>query len=149
MTIRIVSFLAMVFTALALVPGGAHLFALPNKIGMTQDQYFAAQGAYQGWWMMAFILIPAMLLNLLLAYLLRAERPGFILAVIGCVCMVATLAIFFIWTSPANVATQNWTVVPDNWQELRRQWEFSHAAAALLNFAAFCLIAWTVLSARR
>ena len=98
---------------------------------------------------MAFILIPAMLLNLLLAFLLRVERPGFVLAIIGCVCMATTLAVFFTWTSPANVATQHWTVVPDHWQELRRQWEYSHAAAALLNFTAFCLIAWAALSARR
>lgn len=41
-----VSFLALVFTALALVPYGAHLFALPNKIGMEQEDYFIAQSVY-------------------------------------------------------------------------------------------------------
>ena len=34
MAIRIVSFLALLFSALTLVPYGAHLFALPNKIGI-------------------------------------------------------------------------------------------------------------------
>jgi hypothetical protein len=37
MAIRIVSFLALLFSALALVPYGAHLFALPNKIGMRRS----------------------------------------------------------------------------------------------------------------
>jgi hypothetical protein len=58
MAFRTVQFLALVFTALALVPGGAHLFSLMNKIDMTQEQYFIAQSIYRGWWLMALILIP-------------------------------------------------------------------------------------------
>ena len=56
---RPVSFLAVVLTALALIPYGAHLFSLPNKIGMTQEQYFIAQRAYDGWALMALVLFPA------------------------------------------------------------------------------------------
>ena len=41
-------FLAIVFTALALVPGGAHLFALPNKIDLDVEPYFVVQGIYRG-----------------------------------------------------------------------------------------------------
>jgi hypothetical protein len=144
-----VSFLALVFTALAMVPGGAHLFSLPNKIDMPQQAYFVAQSIYNGWWRMAFVLIPAMLIDIVFAWLLRGARLHFALAVLGCLCMAATLAVFFTWTYPANVATQNWTVVPDNWQQLRHQWEYAHAAAALLNFAAFCLLALAALLPRR
>ncbi len=42
MALRVVQFLALVLTALALIPAGAHLFALPNKIGLAQEQYFIA-----------------------------------------------------------------------------------------------------------
>jgi len=35
----------MMLTALALVPGGAHLFALPNKISLSESDYFIAQSA--------------------------------------------------------------------------------------------------------
>ena len=143
------AFLALIFTALALIPGGAHLFSLPNKIGMAQEQYFIAQRAYDGWWMMAFILIPAMAINAIFAVMLRAERPAFYFALAGCICLAATLAIFFAWTYPANVATQNWTVAPAGWDELRRQWEYSHAVNAVLTFASFCLIALASLSVRR
>jgi hypothetical protein len=149
MAIRIVSFLALLFSALALVPYGAHLFALPNKIGMTQEHYFIAQEAYRSWALLGLILFPAMLLNIALAILLRGQRPAFALAVASCLLMAATLAVFFAWTYPANVATQNWTVVPANWLELRRQWEYSHAANAALNLLAFGCIAAAALSARR
>jgi hypothetical protein len=36
MTVRAIQFLAIIISALALVPSGAHLAALPNKIGMPQ-----------------------------------------------------------------------------------------------------------------
>jgi hypothetical protein len=149
MPLRTVQFLALVFTALALIPGGAHLFSLLNKIDMTQEQYFVAQSIYRGWALMALILIPAMLLDLVYAFMLRGERPAFSLALAGCIVLAATLAIFFAWTYPTNVATQNWTVVPANWMELRRQWEYSHAVNALLTFASFCLIALASLAQRR
>jgi hypothetical protein len=148
MAIRVLGFLALVFTALALVPVGAHLFSLLNKIGMPQDQYFVAQSIYRGWWMMAFILIPAMLIALVYAFMLRGSGLPFAAAAIGCVCLAATLAIFFTWTQPANAATQNWTVVPSNWVQLRMQWEYSHAVNAALTFAAFCLMALASLARR-
>ena len=145
---RTISFLSILFTALALVPYGAHLFALPNKIGMTQDQYFVAQSAYRGWALVGAILFPAMLLNILLAYVLRADRPSFIFAVAACLVMAATLPVFFAWTYPANVATQNWTSVSANWAELRTQWEYSHAVNAVLTLAALCLVTLAALTAR-
>jgi len=37
MNLRVVQFLAVVLTALAFVPPGAHLFELPNKSGLPQD----------------------------------------------------------------------------------------------------------------
>ena len=36
MALRLIQFLAIMLTALALVPNGAHLAALPNKIAMAQ-----------------------------------------------------------------------------------------------------------------
>jgi hypothetical protein len=148
MALKTVMFLAVVLTALALIPYGAHLFALPNKIGMTREQYYVAQSAYNGWALLSVILIPAMLVNIVLAVMLRGEG-GVWLAVAGCICMAATLAVFFAFTYPANVATQNWTVMPADWETLRRNWEYSHAANAVLAFAAFCLIVLATLAPRR
>jgi hypothetical protein len=141
--------LAPVFTALALVPYGAHLAALPNKIVMSEAQYFIAQSVYSGWWLFGLVLFPAMLIDLLFAFLMRGERLAFALAIAACIFMAATLAVFFAWTQPANAITQNWTVAPANWAELRRQWEYSHAVNAVLNFLAFCLVAAASVAPRR
>jgi hypothetical protein len=149
MMARTVGFLAVVFTALAMVPYGAHLFALPNKIGMTEQQYFIAQSAYTGWSRIGLILIPAMMFNVAFAVMLRNDGTAFGLAVAACVLMASTLAIFLAWTQPANVATQNWTVVPGNWAELRRQWEYSHAANAGVIFLCFCCVTLAAVMPRR
>jgi hypothetical protein len=149
MMVRVVGFLALVFTAVSLVPYGAHLFALPNKIAMTEAQYFMAQSVYAGWAWLAVVLIPAMLINIAYALLLRHQWPRFAFATIACVCMAATLAIFFAFTYPANVATRNWTVSPGNWAALRSQWEYSHAVNAGLNFLSFCFLALAAVASGR
>jgi len=82
-----------------------------------------------------------MLFNIVYAFMLRGTGAAFAQAVAACLLMAATFPVFFIWTYPGNVATQNWTVVPDNWGALRTQWEYSHAANAVLTFAAFCCLA--------
>ena len=58
---RVVQFLAIAFTALALVPAGAHLFELPNQIGLPQDDYFVAEGIYRGWALFGVVLFGALL----------------------------------------------------------------------------------------
>jgi hypothetical protein len=149
MAARTVSFLAIVFTAIALVPAGAHLFELPNKIGLTQEAYFTVQQIYAGWALFGIVLFGALGLNLLLAVLLRRDRPAFVFATIGFVAVAANLAIFFTWTFPGNVATANWTEVPGNWEALRAEWEYSHAVNALVMFVAFCSVTLAGLTARR
>ncbi|WP_271898369.1 hypothetical protein [Candidatus Phyllobacterium onerii] len=47
--VKIIQFLAIVISALALIPAGAHLAALPNKIALPQADYFTVQGIYYGW----------------------------------------------------------------------------------------------------
>lgn len=42
-------FVALLASTLALGPALAHLFALPNKIDLSRDEYFIAQKAYRGW----------------------------------------------------------------------------------------------------
>ena len=49
-TLTLVEFLAVVFTALALVPAMAHVMELPNKLPMSRETYlvaFLAIGATQ------------------------------------------------------------------------------------------------------
>jgi hypothetical protein len=118
--VKSLQFVALVLTALALVPG-AHLFALPNKIHLSESSYFVAQTIYRGWALLGIVLIAALLANVSLAVLMRAQRVPFIFLAITTLCLFATLAIFFAFTFPANQATNNWTQIPANGEHLRWQ----------------------------
>src|SRR6185437_3468057 len=146
---KVAQFLALIFTALALVPSGAHLFAMPNKIDLSEANYFVAQNVYRGWDLLGIVLVGAVVTNLALAIVLRAQRTPFLLALVSLIAQLATLAIFFAFVFPANVATRNWTAIPDNWEPLRWQWEMGHAVNAVIAFAGFCALAASVLTTRR
>jgi hypothetical protein len=146
---RTIQFAALVLTALTLIASGAHLFALPNKIAMSRDHYFIAQSIYRGWALLGAVLVGTLVVNLLMAYATRDRTGAMALALLSAALIAANLAIFFIWTFPANQATQNWTAAPSDWEALRRQWEYSHAVNAFITFAAFCSTALSVLAARR
>jgi hypothetical protein len=134
--VRVLQFFSIVLTALALVPSGAHLFELPSKISLSQEQYFIVQSVYRGWALFGIVIFAAIGANFVLALMLwRRKRPGFLSLAAGLI-LAATLLVFFGWTYPANQATHNWTVVTANWESLRTQWELSHATNAILTFFA-------------
>src|SRR3954470_19657535 len=130
MSLRVVQFLAVVFTALALIPAGAHLFALPNKIDLPRDAYLTVQGIYAGWAWFGIIDLAALIMNIVQAIKLRGQRRAFSFAMPAALCFVVFFVIFFTWTFPANQVTANWTTLPEDWSGLRQEWEYSHAVNA-------------------
>ena len=67
MSLRVVQFLAVLLTALAFVPAGAHLFELPNKVDLSRDAYPTVQGIYAGWAWFGIIDLAALVTNVVLA----------------------------------------------------------------------------------
>ena len=143
---RTSQFLAIVFTALALAPGAAHLMELPAKIAMPEEAYFTVQQIYRGWALAGIAIFAALLANLGSAALTRHHPRQFWLSTVAGLLIAVTLAIFFIWTYPANQVTGNWTSVPDDWEQLRIEWEYSHAVNAVLTFIALLCSAGAAIS---
>jgi ABC-type nickel/cobalt efflux system permease component RcnA len=136
MTVR---FLAVMFTGCALIAPGAHLFELPRKIRMSEDHYHIVQNIYLGWWVPGLLLPAAMVCNIVLVLTLT-DPVAWWLGGIAAALIGINLTIFAIWTLPVNRATNNWAKRLANWEELRRQWEYSHAANAGITFLAFCAV---------
>jgi hypothetical protein len=138
--------LAFLFAVLSLGPALAHLLELPNKIGLPRDQYFTVQMIYNGWALLGIVIFGALLSMLALAIALRGERGPMIWAAVAFLCIVGAQLIFWTYTYPANVATENWTQIPPNWEELRSQWEYSHAAGSIFTLASVLALVMSVLS---
>jgi phosphoglycerol transferase MdoB-like AlkP superfamily enzyme len=139
--VSIVSFIALVLTAIALIPAGAHVFEMSGKMKLGRDAYFVVQGLYRGWAYFGFAYVGAFL-----ACLARAVLPGSrrdrLLAAFAALMIAAALAAFFFFVYPANQITKDWTATPANWKNWRLQWEWGQAAVAACTFAAFASLAW-------
>ncbi len=144
--LRVAFFASFFFVGFVLGPSFAHLLELPNKIGLDRDAYFTVQAIYSGWALLGVPVLAALLATLVLAVLLRAQRSARRWAAVAFVALVATQAIFWTFTYPANTATENWTVAPENWEALRTRWEYSHAVAAVLNMVALLALASAALT---
>jgi len=138
-------FIALLATAIALGGALAHLFELPNKIGLTGSDYFVVQKAYRGWNRLAIVLLVELVSMIAVAVMSRGWPPAFWPAILAILFLICAQAIFWIYTFPANVATENWTVMPTNWRALRAQWEYSHAAGAGFQLLAMCSLIVAVL----
>jgi hypothetical protein len=117
-------------------------------MGLDRDAYFVVQGIYAGWAFFGVPILAAILANGALFVTLRSREPSTARWALASALLIAvSLALFFTLTFPANQATANWTHKPENWEVLRREWEYSHAANAVIVFAAF--IATAMAAVRR
>ena len=148
MTTRVLFFLSILLTAVAMAAGMAHLFALPNKIQLPAADYLTVQQVYRGWALLGFPIFAALLSAAALTLSLRSQGAPMLLELTATVSIAASLVIFFSFTYPVNQATQNWTVLPENWEHLRRQWEYSHVAGALLYLVALASLVLSAVSRR-
>jgi len=146
--VKTLYFLAIMLTAIALGAGLAHLFELPNKIGLGAQDYLTVQRNYDNWWIVGMVVPLAFVAVLALTIALRGTGAPFALALIALVLLAGELAVFWGATAPVNRATENWTMLPGNWQSLRAQWEYSHAARAVLYVLALGALVMSVLDWR-
>jgi nitrate/nitrite transporter NarK len=140
---------AILCVGLSLVPVGAHVFELVRKMALPPDQYMIVQSIYAGWGLFGIVILAAIALTSLYTLLARETRPAHLFSLLACICLIVTQIIFWAFTYPMNAATDNWTRMPDNFEAARRQWEYSHAANAVITFAAFVAITLAVIAGKR
>jgi hypothetical protein len=128
-------FVALFTTALTMGAALAHLLELPAKINMPAEEYLVVQQLYFGWYRLAYLIGIQFLSIVLSAFLVRHDARALRPLLIALACVLAAQAVFWTLTFPANVATANWTMLPEEWEPLRNRWEYSHALGALFQIA--------------
>src|SRR5262245_48398485 len=109
MRMKVVQLIAIITTALYLVPTGAHLFELPNKMALTPTEYLTVQQIYAGWSLFGFVVGMALLAT---PTLVRADRTSFAWSSGALVARAATQGLFWAFTYLVNAATGFWKVPP-------------------------------------
>lgn len=145
----LVFFVALLATALAMGGALGHALEFPAKLSLARDDYFTVQQIYRGWDMLGYVLGVQLIALLSVAIAVRREPTALWFALAALLCLGGAQAVFWLFTQPANAATANWTFVPDNWLQLRRQWEYSHVAGAGLQVLAMATTAMAALTRAR
>lgn len=141
MLLRIWRFVAICLTALTLSLTFCHLLEMPPKMQYGEGLYMTVQHSlYQYFaWVGAFAEVGAVACLVVLSVLLRNGRAVFHLTLAATLCIAAGLGVWFVVVSPANAQMAQWSSMPlpANWTDVRRQWEFGHAASAVLDLVGF------------
>lgn len=149
MSVKIWRFAAIYLTAITLALTLSHLLEMPGKLTWGQELYMAVQHSL--YFYFAVVGAPAELGAVLclsvLCFLMRRRKHSFQLTLIAAICVAAGLAVWFAVVSPANREMAQWTTLPlpETWLETRRNWEFGHAASAVLDLVGFGALIASVL----
>jgi hypothetical protein len=136
MPVRVARFLSILLIAVSLGFALAHLCAMPNKLELYSRDYLVVQRIYRGWGWFAIPILGAIVTTYVVIRV-QHPRPGTIrYSLIALLFLLLAQLDFWTFTYPVNLATHDWTIVPDNWLQLRHRWEYSHAAGAVLMLAA-------------
>jgi hypothetical protein len=149
MLVKIWRLVTIMFTALSMGTALCHFLEMPAKITyegalwltLLQTLYPPAFGTIG-----AFFEVGAVVTAVVLAFLVR-RRPGFVWTLLGALCLVVAHAAFWIWVAPVNATMSPLTpeTLPADWMRLRNQWEYTHAARAVLQIVALGALVFSIL----
>jgi hypothetical protein len=149
MLVKIWRLVTIMLTALSMGTALCHLLEMPAKITyegalwltLLQTLYPPAFGTIG-----AFFEVGAVVTAVMLAFLVR-RRPAFVWTLLGALCLVVAHAAFWIWVAPVNATMSPLTpeTLPADWMRLRNQWEYTHAARAVLQIVALGALVFSIL----
>jgi len=149
MSVKIGRFASIYLTAITLSLTFSHPLEMPQKLNYGQELYIAVQ--HTSYLFFALVGAPAELGAVLclgvLCFLVRRRGRSFWLTLPAALCVAAGLAAWSAVISPANGQMAQWTTLPlpESWLGTRRQWEFGHAASAVLDLIGFGALIASVL----
>jgi hypothetical protein len=127
----------------------AHLLEMPGKRRFDAPAYLHTQEIYRTFGPLGGLMEPgAVVAAAALAYAVRKQSPSFSLALAGTGLLASALAAWLALVAPMNTRFDRWTRdgIPPDWERSRDQWEFAHAARAILQLAGLGTLTYAALS---
>ncbi len=150
MQIKAWRFIAILFTALLMTQGFAHVWQLPSRLAYEGVLWFDTLTFYVKFGPEGpgpFIEVAALLTTLVLVFLVRRRQPAFTLTLVAFFALALSTAAWWLFIYPVNRELLGWTVesLPQNWPAFRDQWEYTHSARGVLMFIALGALVFSVI----
>lgn len=139
---------AVAFTAIALMPAGAHVFEMSGNLGLAPASYITVQSVHHGWVLFAVAMLFATAAIGLHTFLVRRNAASYGWSLVALVAVGAAQIVFWAVAYPINAATEGWTELPVDFDAARRQWEHAIAAAGVLSFAGLLALVRSIEASR-
>jgi len=148
MILRTWRFLTIILVSLSMAMAFCHLLQLPPRMSYDGAQWVTTQGLYQLFGTVgAFIEVGALLSATVLLLAVYRRRPAFQWTLFGTVCLLAAHVAWWVFIAPVNAEIATWTpdTIPADWTWWRSQWEYTHAARAILEILGLSALVLSVL----
>jgi len=149
MLVRNWRFITIMLAALTMGMALCHLLEMPAKMNYGGALWLTLLQTLYGVFgpTSAFVETGAVTTAVVLAFFVRRRHTVFNWTLLGALCLIAANVAWWIWVFPVNSAMSALTpeTLPADWTRLRDQWEYTHAARAVLQIIALGAIVFSVL----
>lgn len=125
---------ALVAIAMAATLGGA--LSLPARLQLQPSDYLMAQRLGHSALLVGVLGVLALAAAAVHSFLVRETTAAFAWSIVAVCGLAAAQIVFWAVAFPIIAVTQDWTVVPEDFEAVRHQWEYALAAAGALCFGA-------------
>lgn len=142
--------MAVLATALLLGTTFAPVLEMPAKLALSASEWWTVQDTLVRPCVTVGGPLELFAVVINLAVLAAAlSRPQLLVLTAGsALCLVLAFAVWVVFTEPVNVQVLQWSsnTLPNDWGQLREQWEFSQLIRFLLHLTGLVLLAASLLN---
>jgi hypothetical protein len=152
MSLRTWRFFALLLAALALTMESAHVLELPQKLQYDAQMYAAVNGTLYRYFALVggCYQVASIVTAGVLVFMVRRRRQALTWTIAGAVSLLAAFVIWLAVVAPVNQVIADTlrvtpAAVPSVWMELRKRWEFGHAAGFAVQVIGFSALLMSLL----
>jgi hypothetical protein len=143
-SLRTCRFLALLLAALALTMESAHVLELPQKLQYDAQMYAAVNGTLYRYFALigGSYQLASIVMAGVLVFMVRGRVRVLAWTIAGAVSLLAAFLVWLAVVAPVNQAIAETLratpeAVPALWMQLRKRWEFGHAAGFVVQLIGF------------
>jgi hypothetical protein len=134
--------------AIAMAPTLGGVLSLPSRLGLPSSEYVHAQRLDHSVLLVGTLGILALAAATLHSFLVRGNAAAFAWSLVAVAGLAAAQVVFWAVAFPVFALTESWTVVPEDFEGMRHQWEYALATAGVLSFGSLLAVVRAIESSR-